>query len=238
MVRDKAGEVILVNGGMLLAWVGPDIAKELVPQIEAAYPQKTTTVTITADWREVTEAPFGSLFRWAGTWLRRKKESRESVPFIEALPHVERCRSCQIRPAHPEYLDRYPDWPLCKVCYEKRAYRGRDLWFCDFQAFLDENQPLSTRYYQGKKPFPQFDAEREQARWTPQDLDEIGQACTTRPGYVGMIYLDGDGMGEVFENVPTREAFEDLSKAIRDAATSAVMPCTSTLPASCQSGIV
>ncbi len=99
MVKSKNGEVILADGGGLLAWVKPDVADDLVLQIEAAYPQKTTVATITADWREVatqmreqkgspvSETSFGSLVRWAGTWLRRKKESRKSVPFVEALPH-------------------------------------------------------------------------------------------------------------------------------------------------------
>ena len=233
MVKDKGGKVILAGGGGLLAWVTPDVADDLVLQIEAAYPQKTTIATITADWRGVTaqmreqgyppapEAPFGSLVRWAGTWLRRKKERRTSTPFLEALPHVERCRSCQIRPAHPEYS--YPNWPLCKVCHDKRIYTGRDLWFRDFQAYLDKSQALCDRYYQGEEPFPRFDAEHEQARWTSQDLNEMGQACAARPGYVGLIYLDGDGMGEAFEQADTEQAYKALSNAVRQAAESAVM---------------
>lgn len=98
------------------------------------------------------------------------------------------------------------------------------MWFRDFQVYLDQNQPLRDRcYYRGETPFPWFEAEREQARWTPQDLSEIGQACIIRPGYVGLIYLDGDGMGEMFEQVLTEKAYMALSGAVRDAAEAAVM---------------
>ncbi len=132
-------------------------------------------------------------------------------------------------------MSRYPDWPLCKVCYAKRAYQRRDRWFHDFQVHYLEDQTLHDRglhgkkltlrqwYYQGGNPFPSFDEGSERARWTPQDLDEIGQACTARPGYVGLIYLDGDGIGKLFGRIPTAEAYKALSQAIRQAAESAVM---------------
>ena len=235
LAENRGGEVILCGGGGLLAKVPQQVAASLAREIEAIYPHETSVATITADWRPITQemldvddpknpsAHFGSLLQWAGTWLRRRKESRESVPFLESLPYVERCRSCQIRPAHTAYLEVYPDWPLCRICHDKRDYRGRDLWFRDFQTYLDRNPKLRDHYYQGGEPFRRFDAEREQARWTPQDLGEIGEACSARKGYVGFIYLDGDEMGHAFEKVPTPEACRSLSNAVGKAAREAVM---------------
>jgi hypothetical protein len=240
MVEDKGGYPIFAGGGQVLALVPLTLAEELATEFETLYPDRTTVATITADWRHVTpamviegyppdaKAPFGSLIGWAGTWLRRRKESRITAPFFEALPYEERCRSCLTRPASPHHLSTYPDWPLCDVCHDKRAYRGRDMWFRHFQKYLDENPERSKQYYQGPSIFPRFDQEHSQARWTPQDLGEIGEACSTRQGYVGFIYLDGDDMGRLFETIPTPHAYATLSEAIEQAAMEAVMGAMAT----------
>jgi hypothetical protein len=240
MVRDRGGHPIVSEGGQLLALIHPSIAQDLVAEIEALYPDRTVVATITADWRRVTpemvikgypsdaKAPFGNLIGWAGTWLRRRKESRSTAPFVEALPYEERCRSCLTRPASPHHLPTYPDWPLCDVCHDKRAYRGRDMWFRWFQKHLDEHQSQKQHYYGGQPAFPRFDEEHDQARWTPQDLGEIGEACVTRPGYVGFIYLDGDGMGRLFEKIPTPHAYATVGEAVGQAAKEAVMEALAT----------
>ncbi len=170
------------------------------------YPTETTVATITADWREVTPemmregyprsaAPFGSLMKWAGTWLRRRKEGKETYPFVEALPHTQRCRSCQIRPINPETLRFYPDWPLCDVCLAKRKHTPRNEWFERFREQAGADMPPCAY---------------------PQDLTELGEACRApHSGYVGFIYLDGDNFGQVFEQVRTPEEASLLSEAIR-----------------------
>lgn len=221
LVQESDPEAYLVyaTGGSLLALVSPDKAPILVRRIETLYPQETTVATITAAWREIdsemfqkgyppSEAPFGSLLRWAGTWLRRRKESRETHPFLEALPHTERCRSCQIRPVAPQTATW--DWPLCHVCLSKRRYSQRDEWFRRFEKYLP---PQQTSDYYGGKPT---------ACAYPQDLSELGAACAARPGYVGFIYLDGDDMGQVFAEARSPEDVHNLSEIIHRASKSAV----------------
>jgi hypothetical protein len=241
MVNEAGGDVIYAGGGSLLALTPASVARTLTPKMEALYPEHTTVATITVDWREIppdkvdqgyppdAQAPFGALVRWAGTWLRRRKESRSSIPFVEALPHTERCRSCLTRPANPTYLPTYPDWPLCDVCHAKRAHQGCDWWFRRFQEYLDENREQYDRYYRRQPSFPRFARNLDRARWTPQDLSEIGEACKAREGYVGFIYLDGDGMGRVFERLPTIAAYATLSRAVEAATREAVMAALATL---------
>src|SRR5207247_1655601 len=48
----------------------------------------------------------------------RAKESRQVLPFYEALPFAERCASCKLRPA--ERLDT-DSTPVCGVCLRKRS---------------------------------------------------------------------------------------------------------------------
>jgi hypothetical protein len=47
--------------------------------------------------------------------LIRARESRQVVPFYEALPFAVRCSSCRVRPA-----ERSSDGPICGVCLRKR----------------------------------------------------------------------------------------------------------------------
>lgn len=216
---DPEAYLIYATGGSLLALAPPDKAQILAERIEALYPQETTVATITAAWREInaemlqqgyppSEAPFGSLTKWAGTWLRRRKESRETHPFIEALPHTERCRSCQIRPVDPQTVAW--DWPLCHVCLNKRRYARRDEWFGRFEQYLTPQQ--AKDYYNGAPVACAY----------PQDLSELGAACVARPGYVGFIYLDGDDMGQVFADARSPEDAHCLSEIIHRASEGAV----------------
>jgi len=212
---DSRCRVIYAGGGSLLALVPAAVAPQLAREIEALYPRETTTATITADWRPVTAemlaqgypprpgAPFGSLVQWAGTWLRRRKESHLHHPFVVAAPHTERCASCNRRPADPATLGQVQGL-LCGVCRAKRQYAGRDTWFRQVElARTGVSAPDLTPYL-------------------PQTLGEIGQASRGRPGYVGFIYLDGDGLGRVLETLPTAEAYTAVSQAIESAARTAV----------------
>jgi CRISPR-associated protein Cmr2 len=236
LTEQHGGEVIYAGGGGLLALAPREKAPELVAAIENHYPDQTRMATITAAWRPVTaemleqgypadkKAPFGSLMRWAGTWLRREKERRATPPFRAALPHVERCASCQLRPADPGTLSYYPDWQLCAVCREKRRYDQRNAWFESFQSWLAENPAGHDEYYGDQEPFPEL-GDPTLAHWLPQDLSELGAACREPRvrGNVGFIYLDGDEIGKALENVPTKEEYTAFSAALEEAATTAVM---------------
>lgn len=233
IIQQAGGEVIIQGGGSLLALVNPSQAGVLSREIDGLYLEKTGLATITTAWRPVNdellqkgppggEAAFGGLLNWAASWLRVRKDGRDTAPWIEAPPHAERCRSCHTRPASAESLAKYPDWPLCSVCQAKRSYKGRDLWFREFQDFLEQNPPLRSQYYGSLPHFPHFNPDQLTARWTPQDLEELGQCCRTQPGYVGLVYLDGDNMGQVFSSLETRAEARALSQAIYQAARQAV----------------
>lgn len=203
-------QVVYAGGGGLLAIVPQSQAEVLARKIEALYPQETIMATITAAWRPITEAmleggyppdqdaPFGALVRWAGTWLRRRKESKPVVPFIPALPYAERCASCQQRPANPQTLS-WTQGPLCDVCRTKRDFAHRDYWFAQVREAVGH---------------PEADA--------PRTLGEIGRACRARTGYVGFIYLDGDGLGQVLETLPKAKDYTTFSEAVEKSARGAV----------------
>jgi hypothetical protein len=234
--------VVYAGGGSLLALVPGDEAqlKRLRGEIETLYPKKTDVATITVDWRMVTpkmvrlgypDGRFGGLARWAGGWLRRRKEDKPPGPFFEAPPHAIRCRSCNTRPADP--FASFPDWRLCKTCKNKRIYEGRLAWFRRFQDFLDHHSQLrDEKYYRGYDRFPPFPSLREEKesppRWLPQDLSELGQASLARKGYVGLIHLDGDDFGDLFHHIPTGACYRQFSDDIMETAKYVVMAALAT----------
>jgi len=61
---------------------------------------------------------FGEVVALLHGLLNRAEESRQILPFYEALPFAERCTSCRTRPA--EQLDR-DGMPVCGVCLHKRS---------------------------------------------------------------------------------------------------------------------
>ncbi|MEM7344672.1 MAG: hypothetical protein AAF485_10540 [Chloroflexota bacterium] len=232
--------IIFAGGGGLLALLPTQLAAEVQPALEALFPRRTTVATVTVDWRAITPqmvlqtgypqneaAPFGTLVQWASTWLNRRKENRAITPFVEALPFEARCNSCYVRPVDPSTLTAYPDEPICRVCHDKRAFRGRDYWFRHFQKHLDSFPAQRNLYYEGGQPFPRLDDYDDiQARWTPQDLTEISAAASikgAKTSYVGFIYLDGDSMGSSFERIKTPHQFRQLSQTVTAATQLAVM---------------
>lgn len=228
--EDAPGEIIYVGGGGLLALVPVTVADKLRQAMEALYPAVTGVATLTVDWRPVTPemvlqgyptGGFGGLVRWAGTWLRRRKEDKLPPPFYEAPSHAMRCHSCHLRPAKDDRS--LPDWPLCEPCYQKRNAEGRDYWFHAFHEYVADHPDLP--YYAGLTA----EERRELTRWghkdsrsLPQDLSELAQASRGKPGYVGFIHLDGDELGNAFFASSTLQAYRTFSQAIETTTRQAV----------------
>jgi len=227
---DQGGEIVYAGGGGLAAIVPAGDREQvaaLAQGIRSLYPRETLAATITCDWRFISrdmlaegivgERGFGGLMRWAGAWLRRRKEDKAPPPFIQALPHATRCQSCQVRPAAT--IETRPEtWALCPVCAAKRAASDRQGWFDVFETTLDrleaEKAGTIAKYY-AKVGTPE--AHR------PRDLNELGQACRARAGYVGFVYLDGDEFGKLWQQLETPIEYMQTSDALERAMREVVM---------------
>lgn len=216
LVAQAGGDMIISSGGRLLALVPQSQAEQLQNKIEQLYPQESKAATTTVAYRPVTEdmlqngyplnqeAPFGSLMSWVGTWLQRKKNGRDLIPWLDLWPHAERCSSCFKRPVDPDRS--FSHRPLCSVCRQKHDAATQSYWFNrykDHAAKQGMDVPATLK--------------------EPHDLQEIGRACKARSGYVAMIYLDGDEMGQAFAHVDTPETTRKLSQAIEKTAEEAVL---------------
>lgn len=212
----EGADCVYADGGMLLALVpGYKAAADLAGEIEALYARETKAATITADWRPLPEAysdeRFSDYVSWGHRWLKRRKESKGMPPFYETLPHQARCRSCQKRPAVADYAGRMPDWPICDVCFQKRE--DKSAWLDRFEEKLADKQEWRDDYYKdhsGKE------------RYSPQTVSEIAQASQARAGYVAFLYLDGDRIGQLLQEIRGRDAYGAVSQALREVTEDAV----------------
>lgn len=152
---------------------------------------------------------FGELMALQVIELRKTKESKETAPLLGAIPYNRRCDSCGIRPANefkPEPSPRY----LCWVCAEKvmRSERGKKEWIGRFEEFLKGPGRANCNLERYLDGVPSLD-NVEQAR----DLEEIGVA-STREGYVGFIFADGNGVGAMVEQSETIQMYKENSAAL------------------------
>ena len=198
-VEGAGGNVIIQGGGSLLALMpAVEGLDALCQDIEKQFTEKTLTATLTAAWRPIDadmlkngwpphpETAFGRLWEWAGTWLRSSKDCRDLLPWLETPPFAERCSSCHLRPASREHS--FPDRLLCHVCAHKVEADPRQV----------RNRASGDEVF------------------APHDLSEIGQASRGRRGYIGLIYLDGDGMGGRMRGLISPESAAELSRALRE----------------------
>jgi hypothetical protein len=157
---------------------------------------------------------FGAWVRLLGRDLRRRKQEKRYAPFVEAMPHAERCQSCRIRPASTTYAHYGEAIPRCTECAQKNEASPRSPWRDRFESRLrelhKEHPELIRNYFAGA-----------QKGTVPLDINVIASACDPRNrnkrNYVAFIYADGDGVGSFVESRHTRDEYRKSSKSLRDA---------------------
>lgn len=198
MDESSPGCLIYAAGGGLLALVPASKADALRTAIERVYPEQTgvattTCVRVDTSWEEV-HTQFGPLFRRAGRELRARKQAKESLPFFEVLPFFRRCDACRKRPA-TEIL-RIPGEAAefrCRACAAKRT-SGRQ-WRSEWHDKLSVVLPEDGL-----------------------DLEKIAGA----KGYIGVVYADGNGLGDWLEKTRPVMEFRERSQKVSDSVGKAV----------------
>ncbi|HID61196.1 MAG TPA: hypothetical protein EYP49_00390, partial [Anaerolineae bacterium] len=185
------GCLVYAAGGGLLALIPRSKAEPLKAAIERLYPQHTgaattTCVIVDADVNQVRHQ-FGDLVKRAGHLLRTAKGQKTALPFFELLPFVRRCEACRKRPAI-QFLPPYEGEPpeaRCRVCAAKRE-RG---W--------ERRSEWHERLGVGR---------------APRDLEEIARPSD---GYIGVVYADGNGLGDWFQEADTVGEYRKRSKKVQ-----------------------
>lgn len=247
-------ECLLYNaGGGALIIAPTSLAGEIAEALQQLYLEETGVATLTVvhhpfrleEWQygvgglanlvvDEDRRTFGGLVTWLGYRLRRAKESRPVVPFYPALPQVRRCDSCETRPAARTRTD--PDGDLlfvCEVCYNKRevGLGQKSSYIRDFERFLNDgatNTPYGQWLQEHGRP-------QEYGRGAPfaQTLSEIADGAVGKAaGYVGVIYTDGNGIGQVLEKCQTPADYRTLSAELSEATRQATFEALADWPPS------
>lgn len=131
--------------------------------------------------------------------LRRKKQQKPSVPFIEIMPFAQICTSCQVRPATKTVRD---GELVCDVCAGKSK-----------QGASGERRYWLEKLQNAFKP---YGVDTTQIEY-PQDIEEL-----TGDEPVAVIYADGDSIGEKLHSFSTASEYEKFSQYLIDATYRAV----------------
>jgi len=189
---------LIYTGGGSIIVLAPSSSRPaletLKEELERRYPQETGAATVTCVLMEVSsekvQQNFGKLVSEIGIKLRLAKAQKQQWPNFEVLPFTRRCDACRTRPA-VMFVHPYEDQPpegRCRVCVEKwRKGQG------DARSAWHKQLGLKQ---------------------APQDLEEIGGASQ---GAIGVIYADGNGVGDWIQGATTIAEFRQRSKLVTNA---------------------
>lgn len=207
IVATHAGKVVFAGGGMMVARVPLNATQAVQREIEKAYVERCQTATVSVVARPLPDGTwaFGRFLTHLTHILQAHKLSKAAPPFIPTLPIQQRCQSCQQRAADASADIQTPDYQICTVCYTKHVNgtgnNKRTYWFDQFMRTTDDT------------------------KWdgcvAPYTVGEIAQA-SRREQLVGLIHLDGDGIGQRLKTLATETAYRDFSRTLEATAKTTV----------------
>ncbi|MEW6399734.1 MAG: hypothetical protein AB1503_11330 [Bacillota bacterium] len=214
-------DVIYAAGGSALVLLPDDAtAKRAVRAIEAFYRGATITASITGvhipmspeDLRQ----RFGEKVRQAGFLLRQRKAEKGNPRTLPAAPYMRFCDACGCLPA--AHRDRERDELVCRACWIKRAHRGearRTLWDRLIQVTEPHRgTPVAPAGWDDLLARTVGNVDYRLHR-RPDDFSSIA-ASSRRPGYIALIYADGNNMGRIVQGLETPRSYRSLAHGVDD----------------------
>jgi len=147
---------------------------------------------------------FGELVGELAVELRKAKDEKNSYPFFETVAFERQCEVCEVKPAahQDNSIEGETQW-ICEVCYNKRGNRSKGELFKRFLEYDNSSKFKDAGF--------------------PISLDEIGSASKGRAkNYIGVILLDGDGIGGFLQRLYTPSAYRTFSQELLKATHEAV----------------
>lgn len=191
-------EPVYAGGGNLVLWFDDEAVAK---QFDLDYSRRFFDATRQASTTGVvypTTQPYLEAFDVAMARLQSRKAASPGPPFLEAGGLLRPCQSCGLQPAST--IELTPDdleERICAACHEKRQSAKKDL-------------PRIYRQF-----FQSADEWRKRFSLLPSDFGDIGRA--SRPdGYLGVIYCDGDAIGERIRTLRSKAAPDEQEQAYRD----------------------
>ncbi|OGW13129.1 MAG: hypothetical protein A3G93_03495 [Nitrospinae bacterium RIFCSPLOWO2_12_FULL_45_22] len=189
---------IYAAGGAAKAIFGDkDKAKKFILEERALYENESISATITGSIEETAEdeliQSFGKVNERGEKKLRKNKESKCINSQLYQLPYSKICKSCGLYPVSKRIGDDF----LCKSCEYKRNISGRNILYNAFTQWLGNN-PVS--YWPVNIAYD-----------NPEDIGDIGEESDN---YIGLIYCDGNRMGQKIQGINNEKEFSTFSLEI------------------------
>ncbi|MHA1756999.1 MAG: Cas10/Cmr2 second palm domain-containing protein [Promethearchaeota archaeon] len=152
---------------------------------------------------------YGELVNFLSAEIRNLKESKESIPFFEAIPIGYRCTSCGKRVAILKQSRNGENEFICNVCKIKQdqgKVESRLLLLEEFISWIEEEKKLNLKSLYSK---------------IPDSLDNLGlKKSGVTHNYIALIHIDGNDFGALFNRIRSisqyRRFAEKTEKIMKD----------------------
>lgn len=204
IIEQAAGpeSVLTADGGLALALVPDSEVEPIVQRVRRAYRAATHAVEVSAAWvpcgEEQTQRGFGDVVKAVFGLLRAAKLDRREPEVWLGHPLARTCDSCRQRPAERRDGEAW----RCRGCAAKRQEQERDpatgpwmrlRWFAESAG----------------------DDVRMLRRVRPSSLEDVGHGAESA-GHTGLVYCDGNGLGQRLTSLPSRERAVWFADAVND----------------------
>jgi len=219
---DPSAQCIYANGGSGMFKVDEAKAQECIDAVKKLYSERTVTSSITGVSKSLDDSlPFGEIFRVLSYRLRMAKDARDVRMNPVAHPFLRTCDSCGN--AYAMYQD--TDDLICSACKNKRDY---DKAIKKKIRAILSGHPVAEPYEIWDRLLPELvksEAYDTKGKERPEDFNHIGEMSSPK-GYMGLLYADGDSMGDKLDKMDSDEEFrifsETVDKAILQAVSGAI----------------
>lgn len=205
--------IIYARGGGALVVVDVQDADEVRAAVEQLYRRETHSASVASAVVELEQdvSPLTDLhdsFHALTYLLRLAKDQSPEYVCLPAHALLRPCESCTVDYASEQWYGPEGEMQLCESCLLKRQENSRVTAEISAALAVPQmpngiNDTLWSRLITGLKQVD-FPLTLDQQR--PQDFDALG-ALSSKDGYFGLVYADGDGMGAELGKLRTLNDF-------------------------------
>lgn len=219
---DPTAEKIYANGGSAMFEVDEAKADLCIQAVENFYSEKTVTGSISGAYQLYdNHLILKEIIKTLNYKLRMVKDSPKSLVRPVTDPFMRTCDSCGNEYARHREISFEKEELICASCKYKRQK--------DIEIKRNIRETLSgKRVVEGyeiwdrllpelmkNKDYDTEDKER------PESFNQIGD-LSSPSGYMGLIYADGDSMGDKLEQLQSKEEVKEFSETVDQAIFQAV----------------
>lgn len=221
---DSTAQKIYANGGSAMFLVDEVKADSCIQAVQHYYCTQTITGSISGTTHSYPPcAQFSDWIKTLNYKLRMVKDAHTSVITPVTHPLLRFCDSCGDE--YAQYYSGENDTVICLSCHKKRE-KDKEIKK-KIKQILDQKLilPVENRHDVWERLLPELMESPEYdaiSKDRPEDFSTIGELSSPK-GYMGLIYADGDSMGDKLERLNSIDKIKEFSETIDDAIFKAVL---------------